>query len=155
SSGTGGYAAPPPPPEGPSSPGFGARASAAARAAVTNGPLLLVRAIGWLVGLWFLAAVLGGVGLWITGAVRGHLPAVPIVASLAALGLLGLTLVRSRRVAAVIGAIALLLVPTAVAAALGRVDGQAGKRSVTPIVMADLEPTYRHAAGVLELDLAR
>ena len=50
---------------------------------------------------------------------------------------------------------ALLLVPTTLAAALTRVDGQAGHRSVTPTAMADLEPTYRHAAGVLDLDLSR
>src|SRR5581483_5333158 len=62
-----------PPPPAPAA-GIGARASAAARAAVTNGPLLLVRAVGWLVGLWSLAAaVMGGV-LWLAGAVPLHLP---------------------------------------------------------------------------------
>jgi phage shock protein PspC (stress-responsive transcriptional regulator) len=154
-------AAPPPPsaapssPPAPASPGFGARASAAARAAVTNGPLLLVRAIGWLVGLWFLAAgVVGGL-LWATGALHVHLPVLPIAAGLAALGALGYALLRTRRPAVVIGAMALLLVPAALAAALTRVDGQVGRRSVTPIVMADLEPTYRHAAGLLEIDLSR
>src|SRR5581483_1725775 len=99
----------------PASPGFGARASAAARAAVTNGPLLLVRAVGWLVGLWFLAAaVLGGL-LWLTGAVHLHLPVIPIAAGLAAVGTLGYALLRTRRPAAVVGAMALLLVPAALA----------------------------------------
>jgi len=139
--------------------GLGARATAAAtaaaRAARTNGPLLLLRAVGWLVALWFLAAaVIGGV-FWATGALHVHLPLLPVVTSIAALGTLGFTLVRSRRVAAVVGAVALLLVPTALAAALTRVDGQAGHRSVTPVALADLERSYRHAAGVFELDLSR
>lgn len=142
--------------------GFGARASAAAssasraaRAARSNGPLLLVRAIGWLVGLWFLAAAVVGGLFWVTGALHVHLPVLPIVAGIAALGALGWTLVRSRRVTAVLAALALLLVPSALAAGLTRVDGQAGHRSVTPVVMGDLEPTYRHAAGLFELDLSR
>jgi phage shock protein PspC (stress-responsive transcriptional regulator) len=141
---------------------FGARASAAAssaaraaRAARSNGPLLLVRAVGWLIALWFLAAALVGGLFWVTGALHVHLPVLPVVTGVAALGVLGSTLVRSRRVAAVIGAVALLLVPTALAAALTRVDGQAGHRSVTPVVLADLEPTYRHAAGIFDLDLSR
>ena len=150
-----GFAVPSSPPPPPAAPGFGARASAAARAAVTNGPLLLVRAIGWLVGLWFLAAAVVGGLLWGTGALHVHLPVLPIAAGLAALGALGYALLRTRRPVAVIGAMALLLVPAALAAALTRVDGQAGRRSVTPVVMADLEPTYRHAAGLLELDLSR
>jgi len=150
----GGYI-PPPPPSPSATPGFGARASAAARAARTNGPLLLVRAIGWLVALWFLAAMVVGGVFWATGALHVHRPVLPIVTGIAALGALGYALVRTRRLAVVIGAMALLLVPTGVAAALTRVDGQAGHRHVTPIVMADLEPTYRHAAGVLEIDLSR
>src|SRR5581483_8914527 len=132
-----------------------AAATAAARMARTNGPLLIVRAVGWLVGLWFLAAAVVGTGFWITGALHVHLPLLPIVTGAAALGLLGWTLTRSRRVAAVVGAMALLLVPAALAAALGRVDGQAGHRSVTPVVMADLDRSYRHAAGLFELDLSR
>jgi hypothetical protein len=150
----GGYI-PPPPPAPPASPGFGARASAAARAARTNVPLLLVRAAGWLVGLWFLAAAVVGGVFWATGALHVHVPVLPIVAGVAALGFLGYTLVRSRRLAVIAGAMALLLVPTALAGALTRVDGQAGHRSVTPLAMADLEPTYRHAVGVLELNLSR
>jgi phage shock protein PspC (stress-responsive transcriptional regulator) len=148
----GAYGPPPPPPAGP---GFGARASAAARVARTNGPLLLVRAAGWLVALWFLAAAVVGGLFWLTGALHVHQPVLPIVTGVAALGFLGYTLIRSRRPAAVVGAMALLLVPTGLAAALTRVDGQAGHRSVTPLAMADLEPTYRHAAGILELDLSR
>ncbi|MCA1844673.1 MAG: PspC domain-containing protein [Actinobacteria bacterium] len=154
----GGYGPPAPPPGSAGSApwvGFSARATAAARAARTNGPLLLVRAVGWFFGLWFLAAaVLGGV-FWATGAVHIHWPVLPIVTTLAALGVLGYTLVRSRRVGAVIGATALLLVPAGLAAALSRIDGQAGERSVTPIAMSDLEPVYRHAVGSLELDLTR
>jgi hypothetical protein len=46
-------------------------------------------------------------------------------------------------------------VPAGLAAALARVDGQAGHRSVTPTAMADLQPVYRHAAGLFELDLSR
>jgi phage shock protein PspC (stress-responsive transcriptional regulator) len=58
----GGYGPPPPSSDPAGMAGLGARASAAARVARTNGPLLLVRATGWLVGLWFLAAaVVGGV----------------------------------------------------------------------------------------------
>jgi hypothetical protein len=147
-----GYGPPPPPPAGP---GLGARASAAARAARTNVPLLLVRAAGWLVGLWFLAAAVVGGVFWVTGALHVHQPVLPIATGVAVLGFLGYSLIRSRRPAVVIGAMALLLVPTGLAAALTRVDGQAGHRSVTPMAMADLEPTYRHAAGILELDLSR
>ena len=114
-----------------------------------------MRAVGWLVALWFLAAAAAGTVFWVTGALHVHLPLLPIVTGVAALGALGWTLVRSRRLGAVIGAMALLLVPSALAAAVTRVDGQAGHRSVIPVVMADLEPTYRHAAGVFELDLSR
>jgi hypothetical protein len=92
---------------------------------------------------------------WLTGALDVRLPVVPIVASLAAMGALGYVLVRSRRIAAVIGALALLLLPTALAGALVRVDGQAGDRSVTPIVISDLQGRYRHAIGVFKLDLGR
>jgi phage shock protein PspC (stress-responsive transcriptional regulator) len=168
-SGGGATYGPPPPPPGPGgssgSPGwadfgaraseFGARASAAARSARTNGPLLLVRAIGWLAALWFLIALLVGGVFWVTGALHVRLPLVPIVTSLAALGVLGYTLVRSRRLGAVIGATALLAVPTGLVAALTRVDGQAGDRSVTPIAVSDLEPRYRHSVGELDLDLSR
>ncbi len=154
----GGTYGPPPPPSGPAGSAgsaFTARATAAARAARTNGPLLLVRATGWLVGLWFLAAaVLGGV-LWLAGAVQVRLPVLPIVAVVAGLGFLGYTLLRSRRVATVIGALLLLLVPSAVVAAVTRVDGQAGDRSVTPTAMSDLQREYRHAIGALSLDLSQ
>ena len=152
----GGYYGPPLPPSGATGPaGFGARASAAAQAARTNGPLLLVRATGWLVGLWFLAAAIIAGVFWLTGALDVRLPVLPIVTSLAAVGALGYTLVRTRRPGAVIGAMALLLVPAGLAAALVRVDGQAGDRSVTPIVAADLEREYRHAVGALDLDLSQ
>jgi len=157
---------PPPPGAGESGPAnwahlgaraseFGARASAAARSARTNGPLLIVRAIGWLAALWFLIALIVGGVFWVTGALRVQLPLVPIVTSLASLGLVGFTLVRSRRIAAVLGATALLAVPTGIAAALTRVDGQAGQRSVTPIAMTDLQPKYRHSVGEFDLDLSR
>ena len=159
--GAGGYG-PPPPSAGSRSGGGGglgsrasAAASAAARAARTNGPLLLARAIGWLVVLWFFAAAVVGGALWATGALRLHLPVLPIVTTLAALGVLGYTLVRSRRVVAVVGAMALLLVPTGLAAALTRVDGQVGNRTVTPTAIGDIERTYRHAVGVFHLDLTR
>jgi phage shock protein PspC (stress-responsive transcriptional regulator) len=153
----GAYGPPAPPASGASDFGsaFGARASAAARIARANGPLLLVRAFGWLVALWFLAGLLVGGAFWISGAVNVRLPALPIVTSIAALSVLGYTLVRSRRIGAVIGAMALLIVPMGLAGALSRVDGQAGDRSVTPIAMSDLEPKYQHSAGVFELDLSR
>jgi phage shock protein PspC (stress-responsive transcriptional regulator) len=134
---------------------FGARASAAARSARTNGPLLIVRAIGWLAALWFLIALLVGGVFWVAGALRVQLPLVPIATSLAALGLLGYTLIRSRRIGAVLGATALLAVPTGLAAALTRVDGQAGQRSITPIAMSDLQSKYRHSVGEFDLDLSR
>jgi phage shock protein PspC (stress-responsive transcriptional regulator) len=150
----GSYGPPPPSPDPAGMAGFSARASAAARAARTNGPLLVVRATGWLVGLWFLAgAVIGGV-LWASGALDVSLPVIPFVTMVAALGALGFALIRSRRLAVVIGAMALLLVPSALAAALTRVDGQAGDRSVSPTVMTDLDREYRHALGVLNLDLS-
>ncbi|MCA1845419.1 MAG: PspC domain-containing protein, partial [Actinobacteria bacterium] len=163
------YGPPPPPPGtggGPSgSPswadfgtrasGFGARATAAARSARTNGPLLLVRAIGWLAALWFLIALVVGGAFWVAGAVHVQVPVLPIVTSLAALGLLGYTLVRSRRLGAVIGATALLAAPTGLVAALTRIDGQAGDRSVTPIALSDLEPKYRHSVGSFDLDMSR
>src|SRR5687768_17326604 len=57
--GAGGTAGPPAPPSSGSA-NFGARATAAARIARTNGPLLLVRAVGWLVALWFLAGLVVG-----------------------------------------------------------------------------------------------
>ncbi|HET9769899.1 MAG TPA: PspC domain-containing protein, partial [Acidimicrobiia bacterium] len=164
-SGAGGYGPPPPGSgawpgsgsagSGPAGSGFGARASAAARVARTNGPLLLARASGWLVALWFLAAALVAGAFWLAGALEVRLPALPIVAGVAALGVLGYVLVRSRRIAAVIGAMALLLVPTALAAALVRVDGQAGDRSVTLLSMAELQRDYRHAVGALTLDMSR
>lgn len=152
------YGPPVPPAPGSSGPGssaFGARATAAARIARTNGPLLLVRAIGWLVALWFLAGLVVGGAFWVSGAVDVKLPALPVVTSVAALGVLGYTLVRSRRIGAVIGAMALLIVPTGLSAALSRVNGQAGDRSVTPVALSDLEPKYRHAAGGFALDLSR
>jgi hypothetical protein len=71
------------------------------------------------------------------------------------LGALGYALVRTRRIAVVIGAMALLLVPSVLAGALVRVEGQAGDRSVTPTVMSDLQPEYRHAIGAFDLDLTR
>ena len=157
--GAGGTYGPPPPPPGSGAAtgglgNFGARATAAARVARTNGPLLLVRAIGWLVGLWFLAAAIVGGVFWVTGALRVRFPVLPIVAVLAALGVLGYTLLRSRRVAAVVAAMALLLVPTALAAGVTRVDGQAGDRSIVPRVPTDLDREYRHAIGVLNIDLS-
>jgi phage shock protein PspC (stress-responsive transcriptional regulator) len=152
--GAGATAGPPAPPSSGSA-NFGARATAAARIARTNGPLLLVRAVGWLVALWFLAGLVVGGAFWLSGAVEVNLPALPIATSVAALGVLGYTLVRSRRIGAVIGAMALLIVPTGLSAALSRVDGQAGDRSVTPIALSDLEPKYRHAAGGFALDLSR
>lgn len=152
---TGGGYGPPPPASDAGSAGFSARASAAARAARTNGPLLVVRATGWLVGLWFLAAAAVAGAFWLAGALDVRLPVLPIVASLAAVGALGYVLIRSRQIAVVIGAMALLLVPTALAGALVRVDGQAGDRSVIPIVMSDLQPRYRHAVGVLTIDLGQ
>src|SRR5947208_2147073 len=94
---TAGEFGPPPPPPPPAAPGFGARASAAARAARTNGPLLLVRAIGWLVALWFLAAAAVGGLFWATGALHVHLPVLPITAGLAALAALGYARPRTRR----------------------------------------------------------
>jgi hypothetical protein len=148
----GGPWASPPPAGGPG--GFGARATAAAQAARTNGPLLLVRAVGWLVGLWFLAAAVLGGAFWLTGALRVRVPVLPIVAVLAAAGFLGYTLLRSRRIAVIIAAMALLLVPTALAAGVTRVDGQAGDRSVVPRAASDLDRRYRHAIGVLEIDLS-
>jgi phage shock protein PspC (stress-responsive transcriptional regulator) len=155
----GGYGPPPPasgaPGSWPESPGFGARASAAARVARTNGPLLLARASGWLVALWFLAAAVVAGAFWLAGALDVRLPALPIVASVAALGVLGSVLVRSRRIAAVLGAMALLLLPTALAGALVRVDGQAGDRSVTLLSMTQAERAYRHAVGTLTLDMSR
>lgn len=150
----GGYG-PPPPASDAGSAGFSARASAAARAARTNGPLLVVRAAGWLVGLWFLAAAVVAGVFWLAGAVEVRLPVLPIVAGLAAVGVLGYALIRSRRLAVVFAAMALLLLPVALAGALVRVDGQAGDRSVVPIVMGDLQPGYRHAAGVLSIDLGQ
>ncbi|MEW6475095.1 MAG: LiaF domain-containing protein, partial [Actinomycetota bacterium] len=98
-------------------------------------------------------ALLGG-AFWLAGALRVRYPVLPIVAVLAALGVLGYTLLRSRRVAAVVAAMALLLVPTALVAAVTRVDGQAGDRSITPRVASDLDREYRHAIGVLSLDLS-
>jgi len=108
-----------------------------------------------LAALWFLIALALGVVFWVTGALRVQLPLLPVVTSLAAVGLLGFALIRSRRIAAVLGATALLALPTGLAAALTRVDGQAGQRSVTPIAMSDLQPKYRHSVGELDLDLSR
>jgi phage shock protein PspC (stress-responsive transcriptional regulator) len=154
----GGYG-PPAPPSGAADQaawgGFGARASAAARAARTNGPLLLVRAAGWFFGLWFVAAAAVGAAFWVTGAVHIHWPVLAIVSTLGALAVLGFTLVRSRRIAAVVGATALLLLPSGLAAATTRIDGQAGDRSVTPIALSDLDRKYVHSVGALELDLTR
>lgn len=149
------YGPPSPPSGGPGSAGLSARASAAARMARTNAPLLVVRATGWLVGLWFLTALLIAGLFWLTGAVEVRLPVLPIVTSIAALGVLGYVLVRSRRIAVVFGAMALLLVPSALAGGFVRVEGQAGDRSVTPTLISDLQTEYRHAIGVFTLDLSR
>ena len=151
---TGPYGPPAPPAGSAGASGFTARASAAARAARTNGPLLLVRATGWLVALWFLAAMVVGVAFWLTGALRVHLPVLPVATGLAGLGILGYTLIRCRRVGSVIAAMALLVIPATVAGALTRVDGQAGDRSVTPMIASDLEREYRHSVGSLNLDLS-
>jgi phage shock protein PspC (stress-responsive transcriptional regulator) len=93
---------PPPPPSGSGAASggaaaFTARATAAARAARTNGPLLLVRATGWLVGLWFLAAVIIAGIFWLTGALEVRLPVLPVVTTVAALTTLGYALASRGR----------------------------------------------------------
>jgi hypothetical protein len=117
-------------------------------------PLLIGRAAGWLVVLWFLVAAAVAVGLWVVGAVTVDWPAVPLAAGAGALALLVWALLRSRRLAVLVGAAAALAVPIILGVSLGRFDGTAGYRSVAPSAPVELERSYHQATGELELNLS-
>jgi Cell wall-active antibiotics response 4TMS YvqF len=76
------------------------------------------------------------------------------VVTLAALGLMGTVLVRSRRPAVIAAAAAAFLVPAVLTMVLGRWNGAVGYRSATPSTPAELARVYRHGAGEFQLDLS-
>jgi hypothetical protein len=116
--------------------------------------LLLARVAGWLLALWYLAGVAVIAVLWRIGALDLRWPLLLAAATAAALGFLARTLLRTRRLSALVMAAATLALPPILALVLGQWDGGAGYRSAVPISMSDVEPTYRHAVGQFDLDLS-
>jgi phage shock protein PspC (stress-responsive transcriptional regulator) len=155
---------PPPPPAGPAGPGGpggpGAPGTPGAPAPPTGWRradewlLLGARAAGWLLALWFAAAGAGVALLWAFDAFSLRWPALVAGSTLAALGLMGTLLVRSRRPWMLAAGAASLLVPTVLTLALTRWNGAAGYRSATPATPAELAGVYRHGAGEFRLDLS-
>jgi phage shock protein PspC (stress-responsive transcriptional regulator) len=117
--------------------------------------LLGTRAAGWLLALWFTFGFALLTALWALDAVQLRFPFLLVLVTLGALGLLGTVLVRSRRPAMVAAASAALLVPVVVALLLGKWNGVAGYRVVTPTSTAEVPAVYRHAFGELRLDLSQ
>ncbi|MGH9283594.1 MAG: LiaF domain-containing protein, partial [Acidimicrobiales bacterium] len=141
----------------PAPPGASGPAAAGGRNWRTAGEWLLLgtRAGGWMLALWF---TFGGAlltALWALDAVQIRLPFLLALVTLGALGLMGTVLVRSRRPSMVAASSAALLVPVVVALMLGRWNGVAGYRVVTPTSTAELPAVYRHAFGELRLDLSQ
>jgi hypothetical protein len=93
--------------------------------------------------------------LWAFDALSLRWPALVAGSTLAALGLMGALLVRSRRPWMLAAGAAALLVPTVLTLAPTRWNGAAGYRSVTPASPAELAGTYRHGAGEFRLDLSQ
>ena len=142
-------AAPVPPP--PSAGAPGAPAPGRSRSEIL---LLLARAAGWLLLLWFVAGALGVAGLVATGGLDVRWPLVPAVAAIAAVGALGTALIRYPRLGVLAGAAAALAVPVLLVLLLGSFDGPAGSRTVVAASADELERTYRHSFGELRLDLS-
>ncbi len=142
-------------PAPPGAPGTGPAGSGRNWRTASEWVLLGARASGWLLALWF---TLGGAlltALWALDAVQLRFPVLLALVTLAALGLLGTVLVRSRRPAMVAAASAALVVPVVVALLLGRWNGVAGYRVVTPTSTAEVPAVYRHAFGELRVDLSQ
>jgi phage shock protein PspC (stress-responsive transcriptional regulator)/predicted membrane protein len=144
-----GYAAPPPPPPDVSVPAGEGRNWRSAG----EWFLLAVRAMGWMVALWFVAAGAVLTGLWAFDALRLRLPFLLAVVALAALGVMGTVLVRSRRPAMILSSSAALLVPVVLTLFLARWNGVVGYRAVNPTSVDEIPTVYRHAAGELRVDL--
>jgi hypothetical protein len=161
-SGSGGTPPPPPPGGGasgglPALPGPPGAAAASGRNWRTASEWLLLgtRATGWLFALWFAMAGALLAALWALDAVQLRFPFLLALATLGALGLMGTVLVRSRRPWMLAASSAALLVPVILTLLLGRWNGVAGYRVVTPSSTAELPRVYRHAFGELRLDLSQ
>ncbi|MGH8998886.1 MAG: LiaF domain-containing protein [Acidimicrobiia bacterium] len=116
--------------------------------------LVGAKVTGWIAALWSAGATALVAALWALGAIRLRWPFLPAAAAVAALGYLGYTLVRTRRPARLAVAAAGLLVPAVLVGGLASWDGTAGYRSVSVSEPSELARRYRHAAGILRLDLA-
>jgi phage shock protein PspC (stress-responsive transcriptional regulator) len=115
---------------------------------------LLARVAGWLLALWFLGGVAVATVLWAIGALDLRWPLLLALTAAGALAVLLRALLRSRRLGMVVLAAAALAVPPVLGVVLGQWDGRAGYRSATPTTPEELERTYRHAVGQLDLDLS-
>jgi phage shock protein PspC (stress-responsive transcriptional regulator) len=115
---------------------------------------LLARVTGWLLALWFLGGVAVASVLWAIGALDLRWPLLPAVTAAGALAVLVRALLRSRRLGVLVLAATALAVPPVLGVVLGQWDGRAGYRSATPATVEELERTYRHAVGQLDLDLS-
>ena len=116
--------------------------------------LLLARVAGWLLTLWFLGGVAVATVLWAIGALDLRWPLLLAAATVGALAVLVRALLRSRSLGALVLAATALAVPPVLGVVLGQWDGRAGYRSATPATPEELERTYRHAVGQLDLDLS-
>jgi hypothetical protein len=134
------------------------RATASGSAAAGGGGrdflLLLTRVGGWLLVLWFLGGVAIATVLWTIGALDLRWPLLLGLTAAGALAVLVRALLRSRRVGAIVLAATALAAPPVLGVILGQWDGRAGYRSARPTTPEELERTYRHAVGQLDLDLS-
>ncbi len=92
--------------------------------------LLVTRASGWLLALWFAAAGAVLSAFWAFDAISLRVPLLLAAATLGALGLMGAVLVRSRRPALLVASAGILLVPVILTLALARWNGVAGYRAL-------------------------
>ena len=111
------------------------------------------RVVGWFVLVWWVVGVLGVVGLWRYGAINITAPVVVFVAAWAAFTVVLNTLLRVRQPGAVIGTLAVLLIPMLIGAAAARADGPIGTRTLRPVAASEVHRNYTQAIGELELDL--
>lgn len=153
----GGVSTPPPPPGAPVPPGAAAASKASTPSRWRSADewiLLVTRASGWMLALWFATAGAVLAGFWAFDAISLRLPMLLALATLGALGLMGTVLVRSRRPAVLVASTAVLLVPVLLTPVLARWNGVAGYRALTPSSTAEIPGVYRHAAGEFRLDLS-
>jgi phage shock protein PspC (stress-responsive transcriptional regulator) len=157
----GGGFTPPPPPGAPVPPGGPAASSPAEPPAASRWRsagewiLLITRATGWLLALWFAAAGAVLAAFWAFDAISLRIPLLLAMVTLGALGLMGTVLVRSRRPALLVATAAVLLVPAILTLVLARWNGVAGYRALTPTSTAEIPDAYLHAAGEFRLDLSQ